>query len=41
MRDLSEKTEITPLLRLVHKRFFAEAGVNNSRQARASLMVVF
>ena len=41
MRDLSEKTEITPLLRLVHKRFFAEAGVNNSRQARASLMYVF
>lgn len=41
MRGLSEKTEITPLLRLVHKRFFAEAGVNNSRQARVSLMYVF
>ena len=41
MRNLSEKTEITPLLRLVHKRFFVEAGVNNSRQARASLMYVF
>lgn len=38
MRDLSDKTEITPMLRLVHKRFFFEAGVNNSRQARANFM---
>ena len=41
MRGLSDKTEITPLLRLVHNRFFVEAGVNNSRQARANLMYVF
>lgn len=41
MRDLSDKTEITPMLRLVHKRFFVEAGVNNSGQARANLMYTF
>ena len=41
MRDLSGKTEITPLLRLVHNRFFVEAGVNNSRQARANIMYTF
>ena len=41
MRGLSDKTEITPLLRLVHKRFFVEAGVNNSRQARLNFMYVF
>jgi len=41
MHDLSGKTEITPLLRLVHNRFFVEAGVNNSRQARANLMYTF
>jgi hypothetical protein len=41
MRKLSGKTEITPLLRLVHNRFFVEAGVNNSRQARANLMYTF
>jgi hypothetical protein len=41
MHDLSSKTEITPMLRLVHNRFFVEAGVNNSRQARANLMYTF
>ncbi len=41
MRDLSDKTEITSMLRLVHNRYFVELGVNNSRQARANFMYVF
>ena len=38
MRGMSEKLEVTPMLRLIHNRFFVEAGVNNSRQLRANLM---
>jgi hypothetical protein len=41
MRDLSEQTEITPMLRLIHNRYFVEAGVNNSRQLRFNFMVTF
>jgi hypothetical protein len=41
MKGLSEKTEITPMLRLIHKRYFVELGVNRSRQARANFMVIF
>jgi hypothetical protein len=41
MRGLSDKTEITPMLRLIHNRYFVEFGVNNSRQARANLMYIF
>ena len=41
MRGLSEKVEITPMLRLIHNRFFVEAGVNNSRQLRANAMFTF
>ena len=41
MHDLSDKTEITPMLRLVHNRYFVELGINNSRQARANLMYIF
>jgi hypothetical protein len=41
MRGLSEKTEITPMLRLVHNRYFVELGVNNSSQARVNFMYVF
>jgi len=41
MRGLSDKTEITPMLRLIHSRYFVELGVNNSRQARANLMYIF
>ena len=41
MRGLSDRTEITPMLRLIHKRYFVELGVNNSRQARANFMYVF
>jgi hypothetical protein len=41
MRGLSDKTEITPMLRLVHNRYFVEAGVNNSKQLRANFMYTF
>ncbi|MCY7305907.1 MAG: hypothetical protein LH632_07120 [Rhodoferax sp.] len=41
MRGLSDKTEITPMLRLIHNRYFVELGVNNSRQARLNFMYIF
>jgi hypothetical protein len=41
MRGLSDKTEITPMLRLIHNRYFVEAGVNNSRQLRFNFMYTF
>ena len=41
MRGLSDMTEITPMLRLIHNRFFVEAGVNNSRQLRFNFMYTF
>lgn len=41
MRGLSDKTEITPMLRLVHNRYFVEAGINNSKQLRANFMYTF
>ena len=41
MHDLSDKMEITPMLRAVNKNYFIEAGVNNSKQARFNFMYVF
>jgi hypothetical protein len=41
MHALSDKTEITPMLRLIHKRYFVEMGVNNSRQSRLNFMYIF
>jgi hypothetical protein len=41
MNGLSDKTEITPMLRLINKNYFFEAGVNNSRQARFNFMYIF
>ena len=41
MRGLSDKLEITPMLRLVNKGYFIEAGVNNSRQIRFNFMYIF
>jgi hypothetical protein len=41
MRGLSDKTEITPMVRLIHNRYFVELGINNSRQARANFMHIF
>ena len=41
MAGLSDKTEVTPMLRLIHKRFFLELGVNNSAQGRFNFMYIF
>jgi len=41
MHDLSEKTEITPMLRLINKNYFIEAGVNNASEPRFNFMYVF
>jgi hypothetical protein len=41
MIGMSGKLEATPMLRVIHKRYFVELGVNNARQARANLMVIF
>jgi len=41
MHDLSGRTEVTPMLRLINKNFFVEAGVNNMRQARFNFMYIF
>ena len=41
MKGLSDKTEITPMLRLIHNRYFVEAGVSTERQARLNFMYIF
>jgi len=41
MNGLSDKVEITPMLRLINKNFFVEAGVNNSREPRFNFMYIF
>jgi len=41
MNDLSDKTEVTPMLRLIHNRYFLELGVNNSSQGRINFMYIF
>lgn len=41
MRDLSDRMEVTPMLRLVNKGYFIEGGVNNSRQVRFNFMYIF
>jgi hypothetical protein len=41
MNGLSDKIEITPMLRLINKNFFIEAGVNNSREPRFNFMYIF
>jgi len=41
MRGLTAKTEVTPMLRLIHNRYFFELGVNNSSQARMNFMYIF
>ena len=41
MQGLSDKTEITPMLRLINKNYFVEAGVNNSSQLRFNFMYIF
>jgi hypothetical protein len=41
MRGLSDSTEVTPMLRLIHKRYFVELGANNASQVRANFMYIF
>lgn len=41
MNGLSEKIEITPMVRLINKSFFVEAGVSNSREPRFNFMYIF
>lgn len=41
MRGLSDKTEITPMLRLIHSRYFVEFGYSNNREARFNFMYIF
>ena len=41
MHDLSDKTEVTPMLRLINKGYFVEAGINNSHQPRLNFMYIF
>ncbi|EUJ10772.1 hypothetical protein Meth11DRAFT_1600 [Methylophilaceae bacterium 11] len=41
MNGLSDKVEVTPMLRLVNKNFFVEAGVNNAREPRFNFMYIF
>lgn len=41
MNSLSDKVEVTPMLRLINKNFFVEAGVNNSSEPRFNFMYIF
>lgn len=41
MRELSEKTEFTPMLRLINRRYFVEAGFSNMRAPRFNFMYIF
>jgi hypothetical protein len=41
MRGLSDDTEITPMLRLIHNRYFVELGVNQMKQGRFNFMYIF
>ena len=41
MNNLSDKIEVTPMLRLINKRFFVEAGMNTDYKPRFNLMYIF
>lgn len=41
MRGLSDEIEWTPMLRVIHKRYFVEAGMNQHRQGRFNFMYIF
>ncbi|MET0377714.1 MAG: hypothetical protein ABW049_01890 [Spongiibacteraceae bacterium] len=41
MRELSDQIEVTPMLRLINKNYFVEAGVNNFSQPRLNFMFIF
>jgi hypothetical protein len=40
MRDLSARTEVTPMLRLINKGWFVEFGVNQDKDARFNFMYI-
>ena len=41
MNDLSDKIEVTPMLRLINKSFFVEAGMNADYKPRFNFMYIF
>ena len=41
MKNLSDKTELTPMLRVIHNRYFVEAGYSNQKQLRFNVMFNF
>jgi hypothetical protein len=41
MTGLTNRTEVTPMLRLIHNRYFLELGVSNSAQGRINFMYIF
>jgi hypothetical protein len=41
MKGLSQSTEITPMLRLINKNYFLEAGVSTAKQVRFNFMYIF
>jgi hypothetical protein len=41
MNDLSERIEVTPMLRLINRNYFVEAGANNFGQPRLNFMYIF
>ncbi len=41
MNGLSDKIEITPMLRLINKSFFVEAGMNTDYKPRFNFMITF
>ena len=41
MQGLSGKTEVTPMLRLIHNRYFVELGINTDSQVRTNFMYTF
>lgn len=41
MHDLSDETEITPMLRLISKSYFVELGYSNMHEPRFNIMYIF
>jgi hypothetical protein len=41
MQNLSDSTEITPMLRLINKNYFIEGGINTEHQFRFNFMYIF
>ena len=41
MNNLSDQTEITPMLRFIHSRYFVEIGMNQANQGRFNFMYIF